>query len=385
MLGFLQSRWQLLALWTGILIVLFVLGGLLFIWSGVYNVAANSEHFGISRSILQTTLRRSVATRSLMIDVPPLHDPDLVRLGGGHYQSGCAPCHGGPGQSKSPIVKNMLPAPPLLAETVRYWSPAELFWIVKHGLKYTGMPAWVAPKRDDEVWAVVAFLQKLPGLSPPEYSEMVYGNTVLRDRAAREIIQRGNATSAMTTCARCHEGADKPPTSRLVPRLAGQSRAYLERALREYASGKRASGIMQPVAAELAETEIRALASYYAKLSPQSGGTPRPPRPDETVQGRDIAISGVPERGIPRCLACHSGRAAGTFPLLGGQSAPYLTQQLELWQRGLRDDTAHGAIMAVIAKRLTEQEVAAVAAYFETAPPDVFVLGADAAVGETPR
>ena len=63
----------------------------------------------------------------------------------------------------------MLPEPPYLGGVVESWKPEQLFWIVKHGLKYTGMPSWPALSRDDEVWSVVAFLQRLPGMKPETY------------------------------------------------------------------------------------------------------------------------------------------------------------------------------------------------------------------------
>ena len=72
-----------------------------------------------------------------------------------------------------PTAREMLPPPPDLSKAAPQWKERELFWIVKNGLKYTGMPAWPSRQRDDEVWAVVAFLRRLPDL----------------DRAVREKIR----------------------------------------------------------------------------------------------------------------------------------------------------------------------------------------------------
>src|SRR5690606_2166263 len=105
------------------------------------------------RWFIEFALRRSVATHSFSITVPALQDPDLIRLGAGHFAGGCAPCHGAPERPRNPIVRQMLPAPPSLSVAAAAWAPEELFWIVQNGLKYTGMPAWTAPARDDEVWA----------------------------------------------------------------------------------------------------------------------------------------------------------------------------------------------------------------------------------------
>ena len=255
---------------------------------------------------------------------------------------------------------------------------------MKHGLKYTGMPAWVAPARDDEVWAVVAFLRKLPQLDARAYAALARGNAEPAERSAAEIARHGKAPAAVTICARCHDDRDSVPTSRLVPRLAGQSAAYIARALREYADGSRASGIMRPVAAELGEAEIRALAAHYEALSPDADGG-RPSVAEAGGNGRSIAERGIPARGIPPCLACHSGRAAASFPLLAGQSAAYLSQQLRLWKRGLRDATAHGAIMAAIARRLGEDEIDAVARYLESASPRGIAGSAAGAIPDAAR
>ena len=69
----------------------------------------------------------------------------------------------------------MVPAPPVLADVVDDWNSRELFWIVKHGIKYTAMPAWSTQRRDDEVWAMVAFLQQLPRMEAPHYRELALG------------------------------------------------------------------------------------------------------------------------------------------------------------------------------------------------------------------
>src|SRR3989337_1213280 len=106
-------------------------------------------------------MRKSVETHSSDIEVPPLDDPALARRGAGHYAASCAPCHGAPGVARSAVTKAMTPPPPYLPEQVPAWQDAELFWIVRHGVKFTGMPAWPALQRSDEVWAMVAFLRRL--------------------------------------------------------------------------------------------------------------------------------------------------------------------------------------------------------------------------------
>ena len=124
--GFRLPRLAALGTWiAGTLAAVFV-GGLLFAWSGVYNIAASSGHLAITRAFLEFGMRNSVRTQSATIDAPSLDDTDMVKVGAGHYQGGCAPCHGGPGARANPIVKEMLPPPPLLSAHVPRWEDRHL-------------------------------------------------------------------------------------------------------------------------------------------------------------------------------------------------------------------------------------------------------------------
>jgi cytochrome c553 len=365
-----------IAIWCGATVAVLAVGGVLFAASGLYNIAASRDHFALVAWFLEFAMRRSVATHSWPITAPPLHDSDLVRLGAGHFHGGCVPCHGAPGEARNPIVASMLPSPPDLAHAVSIWSDVELFWIVKHGLKYTGMPAWVAQRRDDEVWAVVAFLRELPNLDAAQYRALANGNAAPEQRTVQELVQFGSARESISVCARCHGEESASTTSRLIPRLAGQSARYLESALRQYAEGLRASGIMQPVAAKLDAEMIGRLSQYYAGLPARREDPPAVMVSGEQIErGRTIAIAGVPASGIPPCLVCHGGTSAATFPKLAGQHAPYIAGQLRLFREGVRAVTTHAAIMAPIARRLTEQQIADVAAYLERLTPGTVPRG----------
>lgn len=340
-------------------------GAMLFAWSGAYNVAASEPHFAVTHWLLDFAKRRSVGTQSLLISAPPLGDPDLAQLGAAHYHGGCAPCHGAPGDPSNPLVRRMYPEPADLPLAASSWSPEQLFWIAKNGLKFTGMPAWVAQNRDDEVWAVVAFLRALPKMSAAEYRRLATGEAGAPPGELLEWAALGSQAEPLSKCRRCHETESSPSANRLVPVLVGQSRAYLEMSLRNYANGSRSSGIMQPIAAELDEATLVEAATHYAQHPSVGKIVPSPLASDKVERGRRIATAGVPEKGIPPCLACHAGKSAATFPKLEGQHAPYIVGQLRLWRRGLRDRTVQGAIMAAIAPRLTEEQMEEVAAYFE--------------------
>jgi cytochrome c553 len=216
---------------------------------------------------------------------------------------------------------------------------------------------------------VVAFLQRLPGMSETTYRELANGNLVRRERGAEDIARTGADSAALTSCIRCHGDATSPPAGRLTPKLTGQSAAYLEAALTDYAHALRPSGIMQPVAGALEPDDIRKLVDYYAGLP---HGEPAPAQaadPAQVARGEAIATRGMRESGVPACVTCHVRGSPAVFPRLAGQYAPYVAGQLRLWQRGGRDQTGRGAIMAAIAKRLSGRQIDDVAAYFEQLVP----------------
>lgn len=355
------------AICSGSVLAALGLGAALFAWSGLYNVAANDPHYAITHWLLDFGKRRSIETHSLFGSSPKLDDPDLVALGAGHFEGGCAPCHGAPGRPSGAVARMMLPQPPDLARAAPSWTAQQLQWIVKHGVKFTGMPAWPAPERDDELAALVAFLRALPNMDARQYARLSAGGVDPPVRNGRELAEQGSNATPLTKCARCHRVESSPSDNRLVPKLAGQSQAYMEMSLRAYAKGLRPSGIMQPIAAALDDRAIVETAKYYAQLPAVASGATD--AADKIARGKSIATTGVPDAGVPPCLACHSGRSAAAFPTLDGQHAPYVASQLRLLQRGLRNRSVYGAIMSAIAPRLTEQQIEDVAAYFASVAP----------------
>jgi cytochrome c553 len=354
--------------------------------SGAYNVAASARHFAITDWLIKLVLRRSIDTHSAGIEVPPLDEPGLARLGGLAFVTGCEPCHGGPGRPQGPIVAAMYPAPPPLPGKVDDWSDAELYWIVRHGLKFTGMPQWTGSGRADEVWPVVAFLRELPRMTPAAYRELAAA------AAGAETVDPPPESADLAACAACHGDARRPPISRRVPPLQGQNAAYLVRALTEYAQDWRQSGIMEPLAAALSAERRTELAAAYAAMpltaTPAIGLASAEPAAGEGAdavpagdagQGRRIAEEGVPERNVPACLGCHSGERSPQFPRLAGLSAAYIAEQLRLFRAGVRGATTHGAIMQTVARRLPEEDVDAVADYLGRLGPRPVAAAAEAA------
>jgi cytochrome c553 len=355
------TRLQRLAIATGIVVGCLLIGGAVFIWSGYYNVAATREHWDVTTRLLETVRDQSIAARAEGIPVPELDDEDLILLGAEHFRTGCAVCHGTPGEENNPIFTGMLPAPPDLAYASHGYDSQELFWIVTHGLKYTGMPPWPSEAREDEVWALVAFIEHLNDQGAEVYPRLVSDLPTPAGELGEELT--GVTATALENCVRCHGAEGVPPISNLVPTLHGQSAAYLTRAIHEYQELVRASGYMTPVAHEMTEAETEALVGYYAGLEPIVRSVNSDPA--TLARGEQIATQGIPQAGVPACLSCHSGRASPQFPLLAGQSARYIEVQFQVWRDGLRDRTGYGAIMAQIARRLTEEQSRDVAAWFE--------------------
>lgn len=147
-------------------------GAIAFIYSGLYNVAATSQHTAPVYWAIHTAMVHSVRRRAEDVpSMPPaaaLFEPGL-RL----YQQHCVQCHGGPGVAPEPFALGMKPLPVSLVETARDWSTGEIYWTVKHGIKMTGMPAWDFRFDDTELWAVVAFVTCLPALSPRDFQRML--------------------------------------------------------------------------------------------------------------------------------------------------------------------------------------------------------------------
>jgi cytochrome c553 len=355
----------------GIAVVGGLAGALVFV-SGIIPIKASSRHWPITQWILKTGMERSVATHGVGIEAPPLNDPDLILKGAGHYEIGCRPCHGSPGLPQPLIAHMMTPLPPYLPPRIGKWEPEELFYIVKHGVKFTGMPAWPSLQRDDEVWAMVAFLQKLPELDEAAYRGLAYGEP--QPPAPMEALEGVEqiAPADLQTCARCHGFDGIGRGNGAFPNLAGQSAEYLQTALEAYARGDRHSGIMQPIAVGLTAASIRDLSRYYSKL-PLSV----PPIDDEAEKadierGRTIAQHGIPEQRVPSCVDCHAPEATHRkpeYPILAGQPVDYLVLQLELFEQGHRGGSAYAHLMHAIVPRMTQEQMRDVALYLRSLQP----------------
>ena len=167
-----------------------IAAGSLAIYAGVYNVAADIPHTGPVYWLLETARERSIAVRAADVVVPDdLGDPKRIAAGAGQYAEMCAGCHLAPGMKRTEISRGLYPRAPELRRR-SHSTPAEDFWVVKHGVKMTGMPAWGVTHGDEILWDVVAFLRKLPELTPDQYQTLVKSAPKTHDEMMQEMESR---------------------------------------------------------------------------------------------------------------------------------------------------------------------------------------------------
>lgn len=333
-----------------------ILGCLLLV-SGVVPIRASDGHWRITSVLLDFAKHRSVATYARGTEVPEL-TPRMVRIGAGHYESGCRYCHGAPGIRMPVVPGESTPHPPPLYSAPHEYSAAELFQIVKHGIKFTGMPGWPTLARDDEVWAMVAFLREFDELAYADYREMVFALDVSQETPY--LVQ--------VRCARCHGDDGSGRGHDAFPRIGGQPLLVLEDALRAYATGARRSGIMEPLAADLSADELREAARWYASRPP-APVVQAEVEPELLTLGASIAQRGLPERDIPPCASCHDGTEHPDYPRLNAQWPAYIEDQLRLWATGVRGGGQYASVMQAVAEHSLEpDEMRAVAAHFGRTP-----------------
>lgn len=155
-----------------LLLLLAILGAGIFIGSGAYNPGADSPHWKITYTLMQAARERSVEHHASAIALPTnLDDPDVILKGAGQYAAMCTSCHLAPGMRDTELRPGLYPTPPNLSKDSV--EPREAFWVIKHGLKMSAMPAWGMSHDDPTIWSMVAFLKKLPAMTPAQYKEMV--------------------------------------------------------------------------------------------------------------------------------------------------------------------------------------------------------------------
>ncbi|MEH3157926.1 MAG: c-type cytochrome [Sphingomonas taxi] len=316
--------------------------GLLFAWSGVMNLAASSGHWAITDWFLHWTMRNAVRTHAAFTAPDDPADATGLVSAAGHFANACSVCHGAPGVKPAPVMQAATPPAPDLAVNAREWSDGQLFWIVQHGVKYTGMPAWAVQDRPDEVRRMVAFVRRLPGMTPAQY---------------RALVGEANPGANLATCTGCHGADGRGRGAPDVPILGGQDPAYLLAALKGYAADTRSSAVMRQVAMRMEPAAMDDAARRFAAM-PGLGTNPS----GDGAAAR-IVTQGLPRLQLPACASCHA--PGKPYPVLAGQRATYIAQRLRHWrgEETVVDARKSHATMPVIARRIPEEMIDPLARY----------------------
>ncbi len=334
-------------------------------WGGAYPLlegqqsAKSGNERNVSRLLVfrlgaKARLPSLLPEAKLILDPPPdAADPATVAAGEALFGRYCGVCHG-----EAAVGGGVVPdlrASPFIA--VDAWYSIVLDGALKEG----GMAPFGSVLDRDQASAIRAYIvhranqdEALPAKTPHQ-PDPNHGAV---------IMAQGTASGALA-CAQCHAFTGASDASGAFPRLAGQSASYLSEQLRDFSSGVRANAIMSPIATALSPDDIDDVAAYFAKAE-----TPFPllasADPDLVKKGEALAEAGDFAKGIPGCGACHGVHGVGempTVPYLAGQYAQYTAFELQMWQSGLRRNSPEA--MALFAKKLDDQQIAAVAAYFQ--------------------
>ena len=198
----------------GVFVLAALLAAAAFVWSGWYDISANVQHTQPIYSLLETTMHRSVRLRASKIEAPPLGAPEIVARGAACFLDKCVQCHGGPGVAQAEIGRSMQPLPGPLVDASKHWRPAELYWITRNGIKMSGMPAWQHRLPDADLWALVAFMQRLPALKAAEFRALRDSGVasqckettapVMPPAVLEPSIERGRSAMSQYACSACH-------------------------------------------------------------------------------------------------------------------------------------------------------------------------------------
>lgn len=168
----LARHWVLASIAGLVLVSVAALGGIV-VYAGLYDIAADAPHTRPVFWLMQTVRDRSIAVRARDVAAPSdLANPKRIAAGASLYAEMCTGCHLAPGMERTEMSQGLYPKAPELARGIAL-TPGEEFWAIKHGIKMTGMPAWGVTHDDTLIWDMVAFLRKLPNLTPAEYALIV--------------------------------------------------------------------------------------------------------------------------------------------------------------------------------------------------------------------
>ncbi len=339
-------------------------------WGGAYPLlqGKDSDKSGNTRNVSRVLAFKLGAKASLPplppeaalpLDPPPeTADEATVKIGEALFGRFCGVCHG-----EAAIGGGVVPdlrTSPFLATDAWYSI------VLDGALRQGGMAPFAEVLDRTEASAIRDYA--IHRANQDDAARAAAGARKPDPNRGAVIVAQGTASGA-PACAQCHAFTGGSDGSGAFPHVAGQPAAYLSRQLMDFRSGARANAIMSPIARALSAAEADDVAAYYAGVE-----TPFPPLaegdPSLVKKGRELAQSGIAAKGVPGCGACHGASGAGeppAIPYLAGQYAHYTALELEMWRRGLRRNSPEA--MALFAGKLDDQEIQALAAYYQQARP----------------
>ena len=154
-------------------ILVLVVAVLLVVYTGIFNVAATSADPDLVRWMLNTTQERSIKAHVGQEDVALPSDSASMQRGFRAYRQMCEVCHGAPGIDPGWIGQGLNPEPPDLAAAADEFSTEEVHWVLRHGIKMTGMPALSPTHSEEEILELTAFVMQLPSITASEYAQWI--------------------------------------------------------------------------------------------------------------------------------------------------------------------------------------------------------------------
>lgn len=190
---------------TAVFLIAAAAFGAAFIFGGFYNIGADAPHSTAVFGLLRAFRENAVVHHSRDVQVPPdLTDPKRIEAGAGLYQEMCTGCHLAPGAEPSELSQGLYPQAPELAKASGR-PAAQQFWIIKHGVKLSAMPAWGKTHNDELIWDMVAFIRQLPKMSPDQYKAAIANAPADHE----EMMEGMQGKEAHDTASRLHHHHEK--------------------------------------------------------------------------------------------------------------------------------------------------------------------------------
>ncbi len=259
----------------------------------------------------------------------------------------CIGCHGKEGHSEVLIYPNLFKQhPEYIEKQLRAFKDGSRIDVVMN--KFAGVLT------EEEIKNIGAYFAN------PEAMASIKAKHVAKASVSSEAVNAGKAKAGV--CASCH-GADGNSMVAMYPKLAGQSSEYLVKQLTEFKNGTRKDPVMAGMAAALSAQDIQDLASYFSAQKMTDGVK------EVNELGKALYLGGDKKRGITACVACHGingkGMAKAGFPAVANQHVDYLKGQLVKF-KSLARANDNNAIMRSTTKKVTEQEMQALAEYMSS-------------------